>query len=169
MIYVASKLNVKILVFGSPKNRKKNDMTYNKALNIAISFFKEIGDYAYSNNVTLCIEPNAKLYDCDFITNSIEGRELVLGVGSEGFKLHLDVGCMQMEEENVLECIKNNLDILKHIHFSAPELKSLMTNDKIKYNELYQQIIKIYDGKISIEMLNCNDYDVMRNVKYCLS
>ena len=168
MIDVAIKLNVKILVFGSPKNRKRNNLSYDNALEIAISFFKEIGDYAYANNVILCIEPNAKIYGCDFITNSIEGRELVLKVNSDGFKLHLDVGCMFLENEDILECITLNLDILKHIHFSAPELKSLLYNRQLDYNKLYQEIIKIYDGKIAIEMLNCDDHEVMRNVRNCL-
>lgn len=168
IIDIASKSNAKILVFGSPKNRKKNELSYCEAFNIAIPFFKEIGDYAHSKNIILCIEPNAKSYNCDFITNSNEGRELVLKVNSNGFKLHLDVGCMFLENENILDCIKTNLDILKHIHFSAPGLKSLICNDHIKYNELYREIIKIYNGKIAIEMLNCDDREIISSIKKCL-
>lgn len=167
-IDIASNLNVKVLVFGSPKNRKRNNLSYEEALNVAIPFFKKVGDYAIQKNVIVCIEPNAKQYNCDFITNSIEGRELVLKVNSDGFKLHLDVGCMLMENENVMECIFANLDILKHIHFSAPGLKSLIENKMINYNELLDGILKVYDGRVAIEMLNQDDYDVLRNIRYCL-
>jgi len=168
MINIASELNVKILVFGSPKNRQKKSLTHNEALDIAIPFFRILGDYAYSKNIIICIEPNAKIYDCDFITNSMEGRDLILKVNSKGFGLHLDVGCMALEHENIIEYIKHNLDILKHIHFSAPHLTQLSNFKQINYNELLIEIIKIYSGKIGIEMLNCDDYDVIKNVRYCL-
>ncbi|QKF94572.1 xylose isomerase [Fadolivirus algeromassiliense] len=168
VINVAKKLGVKILVFGSPKNRQRNNISYNEALNIATYFFREIGDYAHNNNVILCIEPNAKIYNCDFITNSIEGRELVLKINSKGFRLHLDVGCMMLENEDIIDSITNNLDILEHIHFSAPQLKCLLDNNDINYNELFNKINKIYHKNIAIEMLNQNDYDVIRTVRNCL-
>lgn len=168
IIDIAAKLNVKVLVFGSPKNRKRNELNIDQSLDIAIPFFKIVGDYGYKNNVILCIEPNAKIYNCDFVTNSIEGMELVLKVNSNGFKLHLDVGCMMLENENVIDCIIDKMDILEHIHFSAPELKCLLENDRIKYGELYNKIVKIYNKKIAIEMLNQDDYDVIKTVRYCL-
>ena len=168
MIDIAVKLEAKILVFGSPKNRKIRDMSYDDAFDIAISFFRKLGDYAYSKELILCIEPNAKAYGCDFITNSVEGRDLVLKVNSKGFGLHLDIGCMIMENENVLNSITNNLDILKHIHFSAPYLTELMQYDGLNYNRLFHDIRKIYHGKIAIEMLNLNDYNVIKNIRYCL-
>lgn len=172
LIYVidlAFILGVKILVFGSPKNRKKENMSYNEAFEIAIPFFKKLGDYAHNKNMMICMEPNAKKYGCDFITNSIEGRELVLKVNSNGFKLHLDIGCMYMENENIIECIKDNLDIIKHIHFSAPELKNLCNFSEIDYNYLLKEIKRIYSGKVAIEMLNQDDYDVIKNIRYCLA
>lgn len=167
-IDIASKLRIKVLVFGSPKNRKRNGLTFEQAIEIAIPFFKNVGDYAYQNNTILCIEPNAKEYNCDFVTNSIEGRNLILRVNSPGFKLHLDVGCMFLENENILNCITENLDILEHIHFSAPGLKCL-SDSELKYAVLFNTITKIYNKKISIEMLNQDDYDVIKTIRNCLA
>lgn len=169
VIDIASKLQIKILVFGSPKNRKRNGLTYDQAIDIAVPFFKNIGDYAYKNNVIICLEPNAREYNCDFITNSNEGRDFVLKVNSPGFRLHLDVGCMFLENENIFSSIVNNLDILEHIHFSAPGLKCLLDNNNIKYNELFNKITKIYNKKIAIEMLNQDDYIVIKTIRHCLA
>lgn len=168
VIDTAEILGVKILVFGSPKNRKRGNISYLEACNIAIPFFKKLGDYAISKDCILCIEPNSKVYGCDFITNSTEGRDFVLRVGSDGFRLHLDVGCMLLEDENVIESIHSNLDILYHIHFSAPNLQGLLEY-KFNYEKLLDLLNEKYTGKVAIEMLNLEDYDVIRNVRYCLT
>jgi sugar phosphate isomerase/epimerase len=168
LMYLAKSLGVKVLVFGSPKNRHKGELTYESAMNLAVDFFTKLGNIAKKNGVVIAIEPNAKCYGCDFIVNSVEGRELVMKVNSPNFKLHLDIGCMFLENENIMECITNNLDILEHIHFSAPELKSLLTNDKLNYNELFYNIKQIYKKMISIEMLGQDDLVVFRNVGYVL-
>src|SRR5574344_150229 len=76
IIDLAQKLDVKVLVFGSPKNRFIGDIQKEEARKIAIDFFKELGDYAYSKDRYCCIEPNAKEYGCDFITNTDEAIEL---------------------------------------------------------------------------------------------
>ncbi|NBK98115.1 MAG: DUF1967 domain-containing protein [Erysipelotrichia bacterium] len=47
IIDLAQKLDVKVLVFGSPKNRFIGNMDRNEAYQIAIEFFKELGDYEY--------------------------------------------------------------------------------------------------------------------------
>jgi sugar phosphate isomerase/epimerase len=168
VINIAAILGVKVLVFGSPKNRKRGELTSPEAYNIAVPFFKKLGDYAISKDCVVCIEPNSKVYGCDFINNSIEGRDLVLRVNSEGFKLHLDVGCMLLENENIIESIHNNLDILHHIHFSAPDLQGL-SGCQFDYGELLSLLREKYTGKVSIEMLNLEDYDVIRNVRHCLT
>jgi sugar phosphate isomerase/epimerase len=164
VIETAGKNKVKVLVFGSPKNRKRDDIDYNMAMYLAIIFFKKISKICEQNNVIMTIEPNAKCYGCDFITNSVEGRKLVLNVDSPFFKLHLDIGCMFLENENILECITNNLDILEHIHFSAPNLECLLNNDKINYNKLFYGIKQIYNKIISIEMLKQDDINIYRDI-----
>jgi len=151
---------IKILVFGSPKNRLKLNMTFDEALNIAVDFFSKLVN---TTNCTICIEPNPIEYGCDFINTSTEGRLIVNKVNSPRFKLHLDVGCMQLQNEDIINGIKTNLDILEHIHFSAPHLKLLSTGS-LNYNELFNEITQIYNKKISIEMLNQNDDDIINDI-----
>jgi nucleoside-diphosphate-sugar epimerase len=163
LINIASYLNIKVLVFGSPKNRYMNEISkYSEA----VSFFKTIGDYAYEKNVVVCIEPNSKNYGCNFITNSIEGRKLVLDVNSMGFKLHLDTGCMFMENEDIVQSIKDNLDILQHVHFSVPYLKNLK-DSSLNFPYFYNELNKLnYKHIISVEMLNVSNYEIDKSLHY---
>lgn len=161
--------NVKVLVFGSPKNKKKNDLSYDDALSFAIEFFKRVSVICEQYNVIIVIEPNPRCYGCDFIINSIEGRQLVLAIDSKYIRLHLDFGCMYLENENILDCINNNLDILGHIHISAPKLENLyLWKDKINYREIIVEIKKVYHGYLSIEMINMDDYDILKDLYYLL-
>lgn len=160
LIDIASHINAKILVLGNPKNRDSDNYDY------AINYFKKLGDYAYNKNVIICIEPNATVYNCKFITNSRQARELILKVNSPGFKLHLDTGCMFLENENSLDVIKTNLDILKHIHFSVPHLKQLYRNCLItNFSSLFKEICKLkYGYVISLEMLNIDDEYIQKSI-----
>jgi sugar phosphate isomerase/epimerase/nucleoside-diphosphate-sugar epimerase len=165
LIDIGNTIGIKIIVFGSPKNRvidEKNYMEYEKK---AISFFKEIGDYAWKYNICVCIEPNARVYGCNYITNSNEGVELVKNVNSNGFGLHLDTGCMYLENENILEQLIKNISYVKHIHFSVPKLKALCDFNEINFSFLYNELIKCkYDGLISIEMINQDELSIRKSL-----
>lgn len=154
IIDLAQKLDVKVLVFGSPKNRFIGDMEKNEAYKIAIEFFKELGEYAYSKNRCFCIEPNAKEYGCDFITNIDEAIQLVEDVNSKGFRLHIDSAVMSMNNENIKESLEKALPYTEHFHISEPFLE-LITNNKTNHNE-FAKILKNlnYNKWVSIEMKN---------------
>jgi sugar phosphate isomerase/epimerase len=154
IIDLAQKLDVKVLVFGSPKNRFIDDMNKDEAKKIAIDFFKELGDYAHSKDRCFCIEPNAKEYGCDFITNTNEAIELVQDVNSLGFRLHIDSAVMVMNNENVEENIKKALPYAEYFHISEPFLE-LITNNKTNHKKFIEVLRSLnYDKWISIEMKN---------------
>ena len=140
IIDLAQKLDVKVLVFGSPKNRFIGDMPRDKANKIAIDFFKELGEYAHSKDRYFCIEPNAKEYGCDFITNTDEAIELVKDVNSKGFRLHIDSAVMVMNGENIEENLKKSLPYMEHFHISEPFLEPI-TNNKTNHEE-FAKILK---------------------------
>ena len=76
---------------------------------------------------------------------------------------------MYLEDENILNCINDNLDILEHIHISAPYLDRLCVwKDEINYKMLFSEIKKVYNKMISIEMLNHNDLDIFRDILYLI-
>lgn len=148
IINFASSYGVKIIVFGSPKNRY---LPEGGDRSIAVHFFRELGEYASVRNVIICIEPNAKEYGCNFITNSVEGRNFIIEVNHPNIRLHLDIGCMLLEKENCLQALRRNVDILSHVHLSSPGLKKL---EPYEIKECLRWLSSDeYKGRYTIEML----------------
>lgn len=152
-IVLAGRMGAKRMVFGSPKNRQRGDMSHEDAFAIASDFFTEIAKTAEENDVVFCLEPNARQYNCDFITNAQEGAELVRAVGRSGFGLHLDAACMALAGDDIAASIRQNIDILEHFHVSAPMLDRVHSRDDMKYKQIANLLHEVgYDKVISIEM-----------------
>lgn len=160
----ASVIGCKNLVFGCPKNRNKPE---NADENIAIDFFRSLGDYAVSKNTCIGMEANPKIYNTNFINTTELALNLIKKVDSNGFKLNLDVGTMIQNQETI-EILKGYSDLINHVHISEPFLK------KIEKRELHRDLIAFlksekYSGFVSIEMgltENLSDLeDVMRYVE----
>lgn len=150
---LAGKMGVKKMVFGSPKNRQRGDMSYEQAFVIATDFFTEIGKTAAENGVVFCLEPNAPQYNCDFVTNAREGAELVKAVNHPGFGLHLDTACMALAGDDLAQSIHNYSDLLEHFHISSPMLEVVERRDDVAHVEAAAALRAInYDKIVSIEM-----------------
>jgi D-psicose/D-tagatose/L-ribulose 3-epimerase len=149
IVELGSQLGAGALVFGSPKNRTRGTLSIDQAMDIAIPFFRELGDYAAMRKTCVVLEANAPQYGCDFIVNSDEASNLVHSVGSEGFSLHLDVACMEMAGENLIEQVLKYKNIIRHFHVSAPFLEPVVYREE--FLEL-RQALQGYDHHISIEM-----------------
>tara|TARA_Y100000588_G_C14254316_1_gene924779 strand:+ start:1729 stop:2556 length:828 start_codon:yes stop_codon:yes gene_type:complete len=147
MVDYAAKLSIKVLVFGSPKNRIVGEIPYEEAYERAIQFFRRIGDYAFENNVLFCIEPNPVEYGADFITNTHDAIQLVKDVNRPGFKLHLDLGTIIMNDENIAEVVASGIKYIAHVHVSVPYLKQVRD-----YEANIRELI------IALKMNNYNDY-----------
>jgi sugar phosphate isomerase/epimerase len=119
---LAQELGAGPLVFGSPKNRKVGARPREEADRLAVDFFRRAGDAAVRHGVLLCIEPNPRDYECDFVTNAREGIELVERVGHPGFRLHLDAAGMHLAGDPPEESLRAALPWLGHFHVSEPFL-----------------------------------------------
>jgi D-psicose/D-tagatose/L-ribulose 3-epimerase len=117
----AGKLGAKSLVFGSPKNRLKGDLSLEQAHEIAIPFFREIASIADSEGTWLCIEHNPPEYGADFVTTSTDALALVQAVGQPGFGLHLDTGGLTLAHEST-ETLARAGTWWRHFHISEPNL-----------------------------------------------
>lgn len=156
----ASEIGCKNLVFGCPKNRnieKKSD------IEIAIDFFRELGNYAYSKNTVIGMEANPAIYNTNFINDTKSALDLVGKVNSKGFLLNLDFGTMLNNEEK-LEILKENVHLINHVHISEPYLA------KIEKRGEHKKLIEIlksknYDKFISIEM---KQQDTIEDIKQAL-
>ncbi|CAH0121695.1 hypothetical protein PAE9249_04228 [Paenibacillus sp. CECT 9249] len=154
MIMLAGRLGIKVLVFGSPKNRSIGSLKLNEALNIAIPFFRHLGEVAWQNGVYFCIEPNPPQYGCDFIMNADEGIALIREVNHPGFGLHLDAAQMTLSEENYFAIIEKSFPYIKHFHISEPYL-DLIGSTETNHEEISRCLEMLhYDNWVSIEMKN---------------
>lgn len=140
------------MVFGSPKNRLRRELSHPKALEQASAFFREVGDACAAAGSCLVIEANPEVYGADFCVNLEQSAELVAAVASPGFGLHLDAGGLALSGENFESTLRQATGVLKHVHASQPNLISFNVLDPI-----HARVAKIlheigYIGTITIEM-----------------
>ncbi|MDR2173608.1 MAG: sugar phosphate isomerase/epimerase [Burkholderiales bacterium] len=153
---LAGSLGAIPLIFGSPGNRKRKELSPENAFETGASFFAELAPYAQSEGVVLCIEANAEAYGCDFITTHAEAAQLVKTVNHPGFGLQIDTGVMQMNGEApdaLKQCLTDLNIIPSHVHISQPFLEPVVSLDVSFHQSLYQTLCDLsYPGIVSIEM-----------------
>ncbi len=135
------------LVFGCPRNRNMPDGADPE---IAIAFFRDLGDYAASKGTCIGMEANPPIYNTNYMNDTISVLELIKEVDSTGFRLNLDVGTMIQNGESPNE-LAGNIELVNHVHISEPGLKT------IEQRQLHQELMRLlkeeeYAGYISIEM-----------------
>jgi len=149
-IVFAESINCKNLVFGCPRNR---NLLENENSDVGVSFFKEIGDYAYEHNTVIGMEANPTIYNTNYINDTASALELIENVNSKGFLLNLDLGTIIFNDENI-DILKGKVKYINHIHISEPNLKPIEKRNlhqKLKNiieNEEYNKYISIEMGKI---------------------
>ncbi len=119
---VASWCGAGPMVFGSPKNRLKGDLSYAQAMDIAVPFFREVGDTCAEFGACLVMEANPEAYGADFCTTLAQAAELVDAAGSPGFRLHVDAGGLALSGEDFVPVVKQSSRLIAHVHASQPNL-----------------------------------------------
>lgn len=151
-ISFAEAIKCENIVFGCPRNRNCPD---NVDSEIAIPFFKDIGEYAAAHHVVVALEANPSIYDTNYINKTKEAFEMVKKVDSKGFLVNLDVGAMLYNKESI-EVLEGNVNLIHHVHISEPNLQPI---EKRKIHlELAERLKKEkYNGFVSIEMGRLED------------
>lgn len=142
------------MVFGSPRNRMKGELTDEEAMEVAVPFFRSLGEHASFHDVTFCIEPNAAENGCDWITSSAEGLALAHAVDSQGFGLHLDAAAMTLAHENPLAAITDASSVLHSFHVSEPRLAPIRASGGSDHTAFAEALRSVnFSGWSSIEMM----------------
>jgi sugar phosphate isomerase/epimerase len=151
VIELGAALGARALVFGSPKNRLRGSLQMADALEIAASFFRNLGEHARQHGVMVCLEANPPAYGCDFITTTAEAVDLCLVVNHPAIRLNADLGGMTMSSEDVRSTLRAAASFVGHVHASEPNLAELGTlADHGAAAEALEAIG--YRGWVSIEM-----------------
>lgn len=155
----ASVIECKNLVFGCPRNRV---IPNGADINIAISFFREIGDYASQKGTVIGMEANPPIYNTNFINDTPAALNLIKEVDSDGFRLNLDIGTM-IQNDECIDVLNNNHQYINHVHISEPGLRVI--EQRLLHKEISDLLKTVnYGGYVSIEMGKGVDFIQIENV-----
>ena len=167
-ILFAEAVGCRNLVFGCPQNRSlPENMTpaaAAKCAEMAVIFFRSIGEYAAAHGTVIGIEANPPIYHTNYINDTPSALELIRQVDSKGFRLNLDVGTMIQNGEAVSE-LEGQVELINHVHISEPGLKPI---DRTAHQKLHRELAEIlaeeqYVGFISIEMGRTEDLSLIED------
>lgn len=151
MFEVGGQLGAGIAVFGSPKNRVKGELNELEANHMALDFFASLIPNLIENNIRLTLEPNARAYGADFLTNYKQVVYLSKEIGSAWIVPQIDTGCMWMSEDEVEESFSFHRP--GHIHLSLPNLAAFP--EDIDFKPFLHRVLQSdYSSWVVIEMLN---------------
>lgn len=147
-VIFAETIGCENLVFGCPRNRNINDADVDYAT--AITFFKELGDFAAEHHTTIGMEANPEIYNTNFVNTTSDALKLIEDVDSEGFKLNLDIGTMVYNQEDC-ELLRGKVTLINHVHLSEPYLRQI--EKRVLHKELRQLLEEEgYSRYVSAEM-----------------
>ena len=140
------------MVFGSPKNRLRGDLSHAAAIRQAAEFFREVGDACAEAGSCLVIEANPEAYGADFCIRLEQAAELVQAADTPGCGLHVDAGGLALSGEYFEPVLRDAAGLVRHVHASQPQLASFAEPDPV-HDRLARSLRDItYSGSIAIEM-----------------
>ena len=151
-ICFAEAVNCQNLVFGCPRNRSLPDGADPKT---ALPFFRELGEYAKEHHTVVALEANPPIYNTNYINTTREALSPIREVGSEGFRLNLDVGTMVENREDV-SVLKGSEQLIHHVHISEPGLVPIQQRALHKELAAFLRAFG-YQGWVSIEVKRRDD------------
>ena len=113
------------LVFGSPKNRDRSGLDDAAASDLAVDFFRRLGDLAEGHGVLVCLEPNPPCYGANFMIDSAETATVVRQVGHRAIRMQLDTGAMSINGEAPAAVLRDCAGLIGHVHASEADLLPL--------------------------------------------
>lgn len=122
---IAAGLGARTLTFGSSRQRDRSGLEDSAADRLATKFFRRLGDKAVQAGVTICLEPNPAIYDCNYLTHTDEAAEAVLRIDHPAVRLQLDVGAIALNGEDPTAVIERWAALIGHVHASEPQLVTL--------------------------------------------
>jgi sugar phosphate isomerase/epimerase len=165
---IANQLGARFLVFGSPKCRDLAECNKNDAVTYAKEFFEKLGDIALKNSVTICLEPNPKIYGANFLTATEETFDFVDSLSHEGIKLQFDTGTLITNNEDPKLILDKCKEHVSHIHISEPNLVEVgsLNSDHESISKAIKQTIG--EKTCTIEMVASQCKDPINSVKNAL-
>jgi sugar phosphate isomerase/epimerase len=141
------------LVFGSPKNRDRAGLNDPQAVDVALPFFRRLGDIAQRHGVVICLEPNPPCYGANFMTTSAETASMTALVAHAAVKMQLDTGALCINGEEPETVLQRCASLIGHVHASEPELLPLGDGASEHGKVMAALQRHLPDSVVTIEML----------------
>jgi D-psicose/D-tagatose/L-ribulose 3-epimerase len=123
---------------------------HKKEWELVVKNLKELGKYAESKGIEICVEPLNR-FETDFLNTCDQGLKLLKAVGSKAFKLHLDTFHMNIEEKEQAEAIRKAGKLLGHFHACGTD-RGTPGNDSLDWRPIVKALREIeYKGDVVIE------------------
>jgi len=122
---IGAGIGAKRLVFGAPKNRDRSGLSDQETMDVAVPFFRRLGDIAASHGVVICLEPNPTCYGANFMITSAETIRVVEQVAHPSIQMQLDTGAITIDGDDAAAVLKDCAPRIGHIHASEPDLLPL--------------------------------------------
>jgi len=165
---VAGILGSTRLVFGSPKNRDRANLSNEECESIAVKFFTELGDIALQHGAIICLEPNPTCYGSNFMTTGMETLHVVKLVDHPAIKMQLDTGAILINNEDIYALLDVAQAYIGHIHISEPNL-AVVGSSVARHQEFSQAIASsVRNPLISIEMVATKDEPHLASIEKAL-
>lgn len=160
-VEAAVKLNCKNVV-AVTGNERSDVPRYTQHHNV-IKTLSRVAPIAEKAGVTIVLEPLNILVDHKgyFLVTSTEGFDIIRSVGSPNVKLLFDVYHQQISEGNVINNIKNNVDLIGHIHLGDVPGRKEPGTGEINYRNVFKAICESgYTGFCALECGHVDPLDV---------
>ena len=151
----AADIGASVLVFGSPTNRRKGDLSKSEADSIAIDFFGELSLKIEEFNVVIAIEPNPTAYLADYLLCPSEVVDFLTRLKCKNIRMNFDLACSVLGNEDPVSMLQNSIEFVAHIHVSEPNLEpiSKLTMPHREFAQTIHQNSHLLEGvRVSMEM-----------------
>lgn len=150
MIHIAHDLDTHVAVFGSPRNRRRGEISNVEANAIFAEFLTSLVPVLAECGVVLALEPNAPAYGADYLILYSEAVALSNLVDSPWVQPQVDSGCLLMVHDDPAQAVRTRVPV--HVHVSTPNL--LPPPGPVDHEALREALTSCsYDGWVVLEML----------------
>lgn len=143
-----------IIVVPSPVGRtvKPENIEFSALWEHAVNNIRKAADYAYANNIRFAIEA-VNRYETYFVNTMSKAYKFVKSIDHPAVGIMADVFHMSLEENSILNTLKNVADKLIHVHI-ADNTREAAGLGNIDFKEIMYTLKEIgYRGALTMEFM----------------
>lgn len=143
-----------LMVLGSPKQRNLlPGVSHDDGMRYAADALQRVVPTLEECGVTIAIEPLGP-EEGDFLRTADLGAELMRMIGSEHYKLHLDVKAMSTEPTPICDIIRKHACAMAHFHANDPNRRGPGMGE-VDFKPIFETLQSVqYGGWVSVEVFD---------------